>query len=171
MDDLDTNDAKHQDLWRWYRDEGSMPATELNLKGMDERLALAAYLDGRLDEAERAQVEAWLAGRPEQLELLLASREALTDSGGPAPDALVQQACALVADRPGALAGLFRATAGLFAPRLRLFAWSGTLAAMVFACLLGFQLGESGYHGALTVEKLLAREAGSVLGQGGDEII
>ena len=171
MGELDTSDTKDQTLWRRYREGGSMPATELNLKGMDDRLALAAYLDGRLDAAERAQVEAWLAGQPEQLELLLASQAALADSGGPAPDTLVRQACALIPGRRGAPGGLARATAGLFAPRMRILAWSGTLAAMVFACLLGFRLGESGYHGAVTVEKLLAREAGSVLGQAGDEII
>lgn len=169
MVELDRGVAKDQTLWRRYRQGGSMPATDLNLKGMDEHLALAAYLDGRLDEAERAQVEAWLAGRPEQLELLLASQAALAESGGPAPDSLVRQACALVPDRTRPFAGL--SLAGLFAPRLRLLAWSGTLAAMVLACVIGFQLGESGYHGAVTVEKLLAREAGSVLGQGGDELI
>ncbi len=169
MGKLDRNDSKDQNLWRQYREGGSMPATELNLKGMDERLALAAYLDGRLGEAECAQVEAWLAGRPEQLELLLASQAALAESGGPAPDSLVQRACALVPDRTGPLAGL--SMAGLFAPRMRLFAWSGTLAAMVFACLLGFQLGESGYHGAATVEKLLAREAGAMFSQAGEELI
>lgn len=169
MDDLDRGVAKDQALWRHYREKGSMPATDLNLNGMDEQMALAAYLDGRLDEAERARVEAWLAGRPEQLELLLASQAALAETGGPAPDSLVRQACALVPDRRRPFAGL--SLAGLFAPRPRLLAWSGTLAAMVFACLLGFQLGESGYHGAVTVERLLAREAGSVLGQGGDELI
>ena len=169
MGKLDRNDSKDQNLWRQYREGGSMPATELNLKGMDERLALAAYLDGRLGEAECAQVEAWLAGRPEQLELLLASQAALAESAGPAPDSLVQRACALVPDRTGPLAGL--SMAGLFAPRMRLFAWSGTLAAMVFACLLGFQLGESGYHGAATVEKLLAREAGAIFSQTGEELI
>jgi anti-sigma factor RsiW len=150
-----------------------MPA-RVNLNEDADSLRLAAYLDGTLEERERAELEAWLAAHPEALEVLLASREALAEAVGPAPDSLVRRACALVPERRAPLAGLWRGLGDLAAAsawRGQALVWSGVTAAVVLACLTGFRLGESGYHSAATVEKLLARETAAVFGEPGEELI
>lgn len=101
-----------------------------------DSLALAAYLDGRLDEAARDRVEAWLAADPDRLEILLGTQDALAAGSDPAPEALVARAKGLVAAAPTTA----REANGAVWPRLY---WPSAAAAVVLACVLGFQLGQS----------------------------
>jgi anti-sigma factor RsiW len=181
MRELDRIDPSDQTPWRQYRKGAAMPA-RVNLSEAADSLRLAAYLDGTLEERERAELEAWLAAHPEALEVLLASREALAEATGPAPDSLVRRACALVPERRAPLAGQWRRLGRRLRRRLgdlvvasawrgQALAWSGVTAAVLVACLAGFRLGESGYHSAATVENLLAHETAAVFGESGEELI
>ncbi|MDH3472229.1 MAG: hypothetical protein OEM59_00945 [Rhodospirillales bacterium] len=150
-----------------------MPA-RVNLSEDADSLRLAAYLDGTLEARERAELEAWLVAHPEALDVLLASREALAEGAGPAPDSLVRRACALVPERRAPLTRLWHRLGDLVAAsawRGQALAWCGVTAAVLLACLVGFRLGESGYHSAATVEKLLAHETAAVFGEPGEELI
>lgn len=64
-----------------------------------DALTLAAYLEGGLGEAERARVEAWMAGSDAALDLALTAREALRAEAAVAPPALVHRAQAMVGYR------------------------------------------------------------------------
>jgi hypothetical protein len=119
-------DRDGRDLWRRYRAAASASAPDPE-PAWDQ---LAAWLDGRLDEAAAAPVEAWLAHHPEAL-ALVGPREAET---GPAPLELVRRARALVAPRAGG-----RAPA---APSWRhAAAWASIAASLVLVGATGFMAG------------------------------
>jgi len=115
--------------------------------GLGEELGtvtLAAFLDDRLEPADRARVEAWMAAAPEGLDLVVAARSAEQAGSAPAPESVVARARALrpgPADRRFPLAGWLD---GVFAP-LRIAAVSGVATAVILAAVAGFELGRSGY--------------------------
>ena len=61
-----------------------------------DSLTLAGYIDGRLDEAARKEVERWLADSPDGIDLLRSVRRSLSTPAPMAPDSLVRNAAALV---------------------------------------------------------------------------
>ena len=107
-----------------------------------DSLLLAAYLDGRLDPDGREHVEAWLAADPHRLDVLLGAQDALAAGSEPAPDALVAQAQGLVAPAAPDAGGVPRDGAAESALWSRLY-WPSAAAAVLMACVLGFQLGQS----------------------------
>ena len=136
-----------------------------------EMMMLAAYLDGTLDEAERSEAEALLARDPDALEIALAARGALLEAAGPAPDSLVARASSLVpAEGPSIwtrLAGLFDAGRPVWQPA----GWTGAVAAVALACLMGFELGRTGLESALVVDELLAQEIALGFDQSDDDFL
>ncbi len=167
MTERSLREERDRALWRRLRAESQGGAAD-EARAPDE-MALAAYLEGRLDEAERAEVEVWLAAEPAALELVLAAREALAAPGMAAPDAVVRRAAALVPDPPGSrLAGRLR---GVFTPLWQPLGWSGAVAGVLLACVVGFQLGQSGYQSTVTLEQLEIAEAGFVFDPADEEIL
>lgn len=147
------------------------PAPAETLERPEEaELLLAAYLEGGLDEAEAARVEAWLAADPEALALMLASRDALQAPAAEAvPAALLDRARGAVRPTPrGAAAprqSWLQAVFGSFGGRLQPV---GVAAAVALACALGIGLGHSSFAN-LTAAQALEAE-GVDLGLTGDGI-
>jgi anti-sigma factor RsiW len=167
MNEKSEREERDRALWRRLRAELQDAAAD-EAWAPDET-ALAAYLDGALDEGGRARVEAWLAAVPEGLDLVLAAREALAELSVAAPEAVVRRAAALVPDPPGSrLAGRLH---GFFAPLWRPLGWSGAVAGVLLACVVGFQLGQSGYQGTVALEQLEVAEAGFVFDPADEEIL
>lgn len=133
-------------------------------------LVLAAYLDGALDEAERAQVEAWMAGSPDALDLAMAARDALVAGPAPPPESLIARASGLVRARESTGAGTSGGRsswfAELFSPAawMRPAGWASSAAAILIACLIGFELGRAGsaQYGAGDIQ--LTEETGFEIG-------
>ena len=130
------------DLWRRYRAAaGPLPEPDLGL--------LAAYAEGRLDEAAAAPLEAWLARDPARLALL----GPLPDAATPAPLAVIRAARGLV--RP--------------APRQvwrQAVAWASVAASLIIVGASGFIAGHQAddYH-----EQLTAAAGGDLIyGPGGE---
>ncbi len=116
-----------------------------------EALLLAAYLDGRLGEAEAARLEARLAGDAELLDEMLALRRGLAAGPEAAPAALVARAQALrpaarvaVAEGPSWLARFLGEFGGVWLrPAVPAFAGLALLLASAGAFELGrFQAGQ-----------------------------
>ncbi len=154
--------------------------------GLDEG-DLAAYLDGRLDAAERARVEAALASRPESLELLIACREAVADPapGIAAPDAppkVVARAQALVPEpRPQAVTWALDAGAWLSArladrvgalldPR-RGLALAGVAAGFLVISVAGFELGRAEVAYSAQIDGLLAQDFVVLIERDGEDLL
>jgi len=172
MSEQDRRKERDAELWHRLRERSRVITAEEGSHEMPDAMALAAYLDGTLDERAREGVEAWLATAPEGLDLLLAAREALAEPGAAAPEALLRRAAALVPDPPGR--GLAAWFGGLFAPAGGLaqpLGWSGAAVGVVLACLVGFQMGQAGYLGAETLEQLADAEAGFVIDPAEEEIL
>lgn len=127
-------------LWRRLRQEAApLPAQERPAETL-----LAAYLDGRLTEAEAAGLEARLAGDPELLGELLALRESLAAAPEAAPAGLVERARALQGGPAKAPTGRARATGWLeriFGDWLRPAVPAFAALALVVACAGAFELG------------------------------
>ena len=148
-------------LWQRARTDlsGDLPPDD----AVDPML-IAAYLDGSLDDAERAALERRLLGDPDGLDLVIASRQAL--DAGPAdhvPEAVFDRAEGLVRAAPTESDGLFRRvgawlTANETAPVAA--AWSAAVASFVVACVVGFALGESSYESLATIAEVLSSETG-----------
>ena len=142
-----TDDTQNAELW--LRARHGLP--EAPRPDADEAdLLLAGYLDGSLGEADLDRVEAWLASDPLALDRLIALRADLAEARPVAPAALVERAQGLVRQpaKPaprggpeGVWAGLVGGLAGLFQPMT-----VATAAAVLVACVAGFQLGRSGYE-------------------------
>jgi hypothetical protein len=122
-------------LWQRWR-QGTPVAAE---GAAPDSLLLAAWADGRLDEAQAEPVDAWLADHPDALADLLAVQQTAV-----APEALIERACALVPLLPGNVIPLRRA-----APRAPLWLsavrWGGLAASLVATSLIGFALGNNAY--------------------------
>jgi hypothetical protein len=109
-------------------------------------LALAAYVEGRLDETQAEPIEDWLAEHPDALADLTAARAA---AAAPLPqaasEALIARAAALVRPPAGATIIPFRAAAGARPPWRMAMAWSGIAASLLVASMGGFALGDNAY--------------------------
>ncbi len=140
-----------------------------------DTLILAAYLDGALDEAGRAAVEAWMAATPAALELMISARADLGQAPGAAPENLVSRAQGLVraplresAGRGAWLRGLFG-----FAPEAwRPLAWAGVTAALLVVSAGGFELGRLGTERLVPVQTAaLGDDLGLGLDDPADDLI
>ena len=104
-----------------------------------DMLTLAAYLDGRLDEAAAEPVEAALATDPALLEALLELRRPLTPEN-PSP-ALIAHAQAVVENGQAPVVVPFRGRAHRAGPIGAWAAWGAVAASLVVVSLVGFDLG------------------------------
>lgn len=168
MNEQDRREQRDAELWRRLRDEARVPVDSVSEEAPDE-MALAAYLDGTLDERARERVEAWLFAAPEGLDLLLTAREALGEPGAAAPEALVRRASALVSDPPGRSVAAW--LQGFFTPLWQPLGWSGAAVGLLVACVVGFQLGQIGYVSSVTLEQLEVAEAELALDPAEEEIL
>ena len=123
-------------------------------------LLIAGHLDGSLDEPTRERVEAWLARDEAALDLLLATRAALQETPAEAPAPLVERARSIV--RPPVRAAKPSGLGGFLSPLRILWQPVGmaTAAACLLACVVGFELGRSGYASVVVSEYLVAQQAG-----------
>ncbi|MBV8165633.1 MAG: hypothetical protein JO021_02495, partial [Alphaproteobacteria bacterium] len=126
-------EADGRELWRRYRVAAMAPA---GMAGPADALAsapgpvlLAAWLDGRLDEAAAEPVEAWLARTPDALALVAP----VDTSDAPAPLELIRRARALVPGNGGGAAAR---------PTWRnVMAWASVAASLVLVGATGFMAG------------------------------
>ncbi len=172
MTDGDKKAADGAALWAHAREATTRSLLE-NAPGIDA-LDLAVYLEGRGDEAVRARVEAALAASPETLELAVAACEALDAGSTAAPESLIARAQDLVPDGParwpGWMAWLGRFPALPQAPQ-RAVAFATVAAGFIVVSVAGFELGRAEYAYSTQVDSLLAREVGSLLDGGGEDIL
>ncbi len=142
--------------WRAAESEAS--------REVPDTLVLAAYLDGALNETERADIEAWMAASPEAQDLMIAVREALieeTPMAAPAaapvaaPASLVSRAQGLVrapVREPTGLGVWLRGTIGFEPEAWRPLAWAGVAAALLVVSAGGFELGRLGTERLVLVQ-------------------
>jgi hypothetical protein len=145
--------AEELDFWRRWR------ATSAAAPPVDAVL-LAAYAEGRLDEAASEPVEAWLADHPEALEDIVAARAAASASYGPLPEHRVAGALALVA-APARAAEIVPFPTALVARRRSwrdAAAWGAIAASLLVTSMFGFELGSSAYA-SLTQQPVTATES------------
>lgn len=153
----DMKSAEMAALWRRFRALEAAAGTP-KTAASDERamLDLAAYADGRLDEAAAERVEAWLAAHPEALDDVGASRSI---GDAVAPLQVIERAAALTSDDPaGAQIIPFRRPAARAYWRLHV-ARVAVAACLVLTGLIGFTLGSSVYS------NLFPSSSGSVSGE------
>ncbi len=160
------------ELWARAR-EGWREATAA--PDAPESLTLAAYLDGTLDEAARARVEAWMAASPEALEMVISARSAVAAAPEAAPDGLTSRAQGLVRARPrAARAGLGAWLSGLFGFQVeawRPVAWAGVTAALLVVSTGGFELGRLGALRMVPVQIAASDDLGFGLSDPADELL
>lgn len=159
-----TDDKQNAELW--LRARHGLTA-EPRPEPDEADLLLAGYLDGSLDDASRDRAEAWLASDAEALDRLIALRADLAAPRPTAPAALIGRAQGLVrapvqaAPKSGFWAGL----AGLFQPMAM-----ATAAAVLVACVIGFQIGRSGYE-SVAAEPLPEGDLGFGIDAGSDDLL
>jgi anti-sigma factor RsiW len=90
-------------LWRRFADAQGSPPTSSPLEGEADELLLAAWIDGRLEGAEREAVEARLAGDPALLDLAVSAARSRNLSA-PWPKRAETRAAALIVLGPAQLA-------------------------------------------------------------------
>ncbi|MBM3620376.1 MAG: zf-HC2 domain-containing protein [Alphaproteobacteria bacterium] len=136
----------------WQRTKVAETAGAAASRAVDDAM-IAAWLDGRLSEADTARVERHLVEYPQALQAVLDTRNALADAArAPVPDRVVVRAQALVgfaAERKVGGGGL----AGLFGSWRRALEMAAVGAAFVVVIAGGFSLGggtqEAYAHSAL----------------------
>ena len=123
----------HSDKALWRQFQQNLPHSPTGRVGAGgpagvepDPLTLAAWLDGRLEGAEREAVEAWLADDPERLDVILGAAEA-RGLAAVWPKRAEQRAADLVASSR---------------PPLRFL--SAAAAAVLLVALSGFELGRFG---------------------------
>ena len=135
-----------------------------------DAMLLAAYAEGRLDEAEAETVETWLAATPEALSDIVAARSTYQRPPRLVYEHILDKASDLV---PG-VATPASAEILPFRPRLtqRLpqwrtaLAWSSIAASLLCASLVGFSMGSDAYmnlSGTSTVDSTGADGLGTAL--------
>lgn len=143
---------------------------------------LAAYLDGGLDAADCARIEAALASHGDKLELLAAARQALEAEPAPetmvAPEAIVARAQALAPEprapariwavRPGAW--LASRTGALLEPA-RGLAFAGVAAGFMAISVAGFELGRAEVDYSTQIDGLLAQDFVNLFERGGEDLL
>ena len=145
-------------LWARARPGWRAASTSQTAENVPNPLVLAAYLEGTLDEAGRAAVEAWMAATPEALDLMIAARAELAETPeapGTAPESLVSRAQGLVRAPARESAGLGAWLRGLigFEPEAwRPLAWAGVTAALLLVSAGAFELGRLGTERLASVQ-------------------
>jgi len=133
-------DASGRALWQRTKAAGQGAPAPAARRVADADIA--AWLDGRLSEAEAARVERYLVERPEALQAALDIRNALADAQrAPVPERLVVRSQALVgfeAERRTAVRG---GLAGLFSGWRRALEMAAVGAAFMIVIAGGFSLG------------------------------
>ncbi|HXP30986.1 MAG TPA: hypothetical protein VN832_07840 [Stellaceae bacterium] len=109
-----------------------------------DALLLAAYAEGRLDEAAAASVEDWLAEEPERIADVAAARAAISAPPAVAPEGLVARAAALVGPVDPQIVP-FRYPTQRAAGWRSVAAWGGLAASILATSLIGFALGNDAY--------------------------
>jgi anti-sigma factor RsiW len=141
---MDTKGAGSKDrrLWqRWQALGGKSRVAE------PDSLSLAAYAEGRLDEAQAEAVEAWLAISPEALNDVIAARAVNQRPPRLVYEHVLSQACDLVHGSSAEDA----AAAKILPFRRRLpqwrtaLAWSSIAASLLCASMVGFSMGSDAY--------------------------
>lgn len=139
----DMKSAEMAALWRRFRaleTTAGLPSAT----APDERttLDLAAYAEGRLDEAAAERVEAWLAAHPEALDDVGAVRSI---GNAVAPPHVIERAAALISnDRANAQIVPFRRPAARTDWRVHITRIA-VAACLVLTGLVGFTFGTSVY--------------------------
>ena len=101
-----------------------------------DELTIAAYLEGRLDDEERAAVERWMADTPEAVELVAACRDALDGPTFAVPQSFVAKVSSLT-EAPEASGGAAQAAFWRDAY------WPSAAALVLLSCLLGVELART----------------------------
>ena len=138
MSDQNTPDAR---LWAKLRHTSPVPETE-------PPELMAAYLEGRLDETEAAQVEAWLAADPLARAMLLET-DSMAETEGPS-EAAIRQAQQLVHPQRSKFAWFGM---GRRLPNPALF---GTACALFVAFFTALELGASTHSVILEMDDRIA---------------
>ena len=129
--------AEDIELWRRWR------ATSGEVAPVDA-VSLAAYAEGRMDEAAAEAVEAWLADHPEALADVAAARGASLQIHGAVPEAHIVRAMSLVT--PAAEIVQFPIAR---VARRRTWreaaAWGAIAASLLVTSMFGFELGSNAY--------------------------
>ncbi len=142
MAGLGDGDSEERALWRrWATPQRSVESLA------PDPLALAAYAEGRLGEAEAEPIERWLADHPAALDQVFADLAAARGASAislPAVDAaIIARASALVTSATSNIVPLRRPV-----PTWRnALAWSSVAASLVAASLVGFTMGSDVYQG------------------------
>ncbi|MGE3648552.1 MAG: hypothetical protein AB7G10_09470 [Reyranellaceae bacterium] len=133
-------DAFGRALWQRAKASGQAAAPSAAARPVGDAM-IAAWLDGRLPEADAARVERYLVEHPQALQTALDTHNALADARrAPVPDRVVVRAQALVgfaAERRASGGGL----AGLFGSWRRALEMAAVGAAFVVVIAGGFSLG------------------------------
>ena len=155
-------------LWRRARDPwlDAVGAVEA-----PDETTLAAYLDGRLDEAAAAGVEAWMAAVPEALDNVLGARAALAETPGRAPAHVVARARGAVRGRSARGTGRAGSLFGAFTGLLRPAAWAGAAAALSLAAVSGFELGRTGVEHLAALDAAVSQDVRLIMGRAGQELL
>lgn len=137
----DTKSAEMAGLWRRFRalDRGVTPGDGAD----DWALELAAYAEGRLDEAAAERIEAWLLAHPEALDDVIAARAGAETA---APHDAIERAAVLVSDKTAdaRVIPFRRPAAPAYAWRVHV-ARVAVAASLVLTGLIGFTLGTESY--------------------------
>jgi|SRR5579863_1984425 len=134
-------DSEERALWRHWT------TTQRGTESLaPDALALAAYAEGRLSEAEAEPIERWLAAHPESLDQIfadIAAARSASDAVMPMVDvSVIDKAFALVTGTKDNVVPLRRPT-----PAWRnALAWSSVAASLVAASLVGFTMGSDAYQ-------------------------
>jgi len=136
-------------------------------------LTLAAYLEGRLDEAAAAPVEAWMVADPEALDSVLSARAALAEAPPEVPRHVTARARHIVCGRAGRVTPSRSGGAlfGWFTGILRPAVWAGATAAVLLASVSGFELGRAGVENLAALDAAVAADVRLVMGPSGPELL
>ena len=144
------DDAAGRALWRRAADRFTEASRHEAAEA--DALLVAAHLDGRLEAAELEAFEARLAAEPALLALFLDADRSV-GATLPVSDALIERAAALVPgeafEKPTLLQRIFgarRENNGRL--RLRAASLAATVAAVVVASAIGFEVGRFGFSAA-----------------------
>lgn len=135
------DETEERALWRRWRQVAAGNAAT------PDALDLAAYAEGRLDEAEAMAIETWLAAHPEILADVQMARVLAPAPSDTSHAAIVAKACALVTGSrlTPANSNVVPLHRGMAAWRSAL-AWSSVAASLVAASLVGFTMGSEAYQ-------------------------
>jgi anti-sigma factor RsiW len=149
MTDHDPIDPQEQQLWARFAGPPSPPGAGAEAGACPSAVDLAAYLDGRLAEAERDVLEAHLALCGPCRELVYEGRETAADEAlAFVPPSLIETIRALRRSSPAAQQRGWAAAAR----------WSFAAAASLTMALLAFQAGASAAGAARPAEDVVLSE-------------